>query len=118
MSHYVPESAIDYESVFGCGGRNTGDEDFALFKCPNCKFVYLMEYEVDTVYLDGTDLSQREDATVINHPFVCVGCKTPFPVAAWVGPRAEERFQVTWPELAASPWSWVATPLRSFGDEA
>jgi hypothetical protein len=118
MSRYVPESAIDYEAVFRRGGHNVGDEDFALFKCPNCRRVYLMEYEVDTVYVDGNDLSKREDATDPQHPFVCVGCRFPLPAVAWAGPRAEERFQVTWPELAASAWSWIATPLRSFGDEA
>jgi hypothetical protein len=49
MSHFVPESAIDYEAVLRRGGRNLGDEDFALFKCPSCNRLYLMDYEVDTV---------------------------------------------------------------------
>jgi hypothetical protein len=52
MSDFVPEGAIDYGEVFRRGGHNFGDEDFALFKCPSCGRIYLLEYEVDTVYLD------------------------------------------------------------------
>ncbi|WP_140627766.1 hypothetical protein [Methylibium rhizosphaerae] len=117
MSLYVPESAVNYEAVFRRGGRNMGDEDFALFKCPNCGHVYLMDYEVDTVFLDGDDLSKRDDLFDESHPFVCSSCEQPMPNGVWVGPHAEERFQVTWLELKASRWSWVATPMRSFGDE-
>jgi hypothetical protein len=54
MSDLVPEDAINYDEVFRRGGHNVGDEDFALFKCPNCGRIYLLEYEVDTVYLDPT----------------------------------------------------------------
>ena len=118
MSRYVPETAIDYEAIFRRGGRNFGDEDFALFKCPRCGYVYLLEYEADTVYLDGSDLSKRQDVTgrpVIS--FICVGCTQALPEGAWAGPRAKEQFLVTWQELKASAWSWVATPLASFGDE-
>ena len=37
---------------------NCGDEDFALCKCPHCGRIYLIEYEVDTIYLDPIDLDQ------------------------------------------------------------
>lgn len=117
MSYYVPETAIDYRAVFHRGGANRGDEDFALFKCPTCRQVYLLEYEVDTVYIDGSDLSKREDVTDWNHPFRCVNCSSEVPRAPWAGPRAEERFLVTWKELEDSAWSWVATPSMNFGDE-
>jgi hypothetical protein len=117
MSRYVPETAVDYEAVYRRGGRNLGDEDFALFKCPRCCRVYLLEYEVDTIYLDGNDLSKRQDVTAIERPFVCVGCGQPLPEGPVAGPRAKEEFLVTWQELKESPWSWVATPLSSFGDE-
>lgn len=117
MSYYVPETAIDYRAVFDRGGANLGDEDFALFKCPACKQVYLLEYEVDTVYIDGSDLSKREDVTDWNHTFRCVNCRREVPRAPWAGPRVEERFLVTWKELEESAWSWVATPSASFGDE-
>jgi len=117
MSHFVPETAIDHDAVIRRGGRNLGDEDFALFKCPGCRAVYLLEYEVDTVYLDGTDLSKRFDATDSAQEFVCLGCNTAVPNGAWAGPKADDTFRVTWQELKASSWAWVATPLRSFGDE-
>jgi len=59
MTNLVPETAIDYEEIFARGGRNLGDEDFALFKCPSCGQIYLLEYEVDTAFLDADDLSRR-----------------------------------------------------------
>lgn len=117
---YVPESAIDYAAIFGRGGRNSGDEDFALFKCPSCSHVYLMDYEVDTVYVDGNDLSQREGVSDPQYPrrlLVCVHCKRRLPKGKWIGPHAEEQFQVTWSELDASAWSWVAKPLDSLDDK-
>jgi hypothetical protein len=53
VAEFVSEAVIDYAEVFRRGGRNLGDEDFALFKCPKCGRVYLLEYEVDTVYSRG-----------------------------------------------------------------
>jgi len=103
---FVPEDAIDYAAIFERGGQNCGDEDFALFKCPGCRQVYLLEYEVDTVYLDPADLSKR--APVSSSTFPCVGCGEDMVRGAWAGPRVEPRFQVTWEELNASGWSWVA----------
>jgi endogenous inhibitor of DNA gyrase (YacG/DUF329 family) len=117
MSRYVPETAIDYEAVFRRGGKNFEGEDFALFKCPNCGRVYLLEYEVDTVYIDGSDLTQRVNVTNPKQPFCCIGCSQEVPQGPWAGPRVKEEFLVTWQELSASAWSWVATPLSSFGDE-
>jgi predicted RNA-binding Zn-ribbon protein involved in translation (DUF1610 family) len=106
VSDHVPEAALDYEEIFRRGGRNFGDEDFALFKCPSCGRVYLLEYEVDTVYLDGTDLSQR--APVSGASFSCVKCGREIPRdQAWVGPTASPSFAVTWEELARSDWAWV-----------
>jgi hypothetical protein len=106
MNDLVPETAIDYEEVFRRGGRNHGDEDFALFKCPLCGWVYLLEYEVDTVYLDGNDLSRR--ALIFENTFSCLGCGNSVPHdEPWAGPKASTRFGVTWEELAESDWAWV-----------
>ena len=109
---FVPESAIDYDAVMARGGANSGDEDFAFFKCPACKAVYLMEYEDDTVYLDGRDLSQRLGTAAIDQGFICTHCHRLIPNGIWIGPRAEERFQVTWRELQASAWAWAVTELN------
>jgi predicted RNA-binding Zn-ribbon protein involved in translation (DUF1610 family) len=103
----VPENAIDYAEVFRRGGRNLGDEDFAVFKCPTCGQVYLLEYEVDTVYLDPNDLSRR--LPVHSDTFDCVTCGQRVPDdEPWVGPKASPRFGVTWGELRRSDWRWVA----------
>jgi hypothetical protein len=116
VTHFVPESAIDYVAIIERGGANLGDEDFALFKCPTCGFVYLLEYEVDTVYLDGNDLAQRQDVTDPARGFVCISCQKQFPSGVWAGPRAEEKFLVTWGELQRSPWFWAARPSQVFDD--
>ena len=57
MSDFVPEEELDYDEIYRRGGHNCGDENFALFRCPSCDRVYMMEYEVDTVYVDGRDLT-------------------------------------------------------------
>jgi hypothetical protein len=107
LSDLVPEEAIKYGEVFRRGGRNLGDEDFALFKCPNCDRIYLLEYEVDTVYLDPNDLSRR--AGVFDSSFECVARGREVPKdSPWIGPKASRSFGVTWKELEASEWSWVA----------
>jgi predicted RNA-binding Zn-ribbon protein involved in translation (DUF1610 family) len=106
MSDLVPEEAIDYAEVIKRGGANHGDEDFALFKCPHCGQVYLLEYEVDTVYLDPADLSKR--VPVYSEPFICVACGQPLPGdEAWVGEAARAGFGVTWADLAGSGWEWA-----------
>ena len=107
MTDFVPETAINYDEVFRRGGRNLGDEDFALFKCPACGLIYLLEYEVDIAYLDPHDLSRRAD--VDKGAFDCVACGRRIPGdEPWVGPEAGAKFGVTWPELEASGWSWIA----------
>ncbi len=92
MTEFVPESAIDYDEVFRRGGR-----------------IYLMDYEVDTVYLDAGDLSKRTDADPGS--LRCLGCGYEFradePI---IGPKADLKFAVTWSDLSSSPWSWIAGP--------
>ena len=111
MSDFVPEEALDYEEIYRRGGHNCGDEDFALFRCPFCDRVYMMEYEVDTVYLDGRDLTKR--LPVFNSSFDCLGCGRYIPHdRAWVGPRAASEFQVTWEQLARSDWAWCVPRFR------
>ena len=105
MSDLVPESAIEYQEVFRRGGRNLGDEDFALFKCPSCGRIYLIDYEVDTVYLDPDDLSQRSAAESVDN---CVACGLPLGAGPWIGPKAHASFCVSWQDLEASRWSWIA----------
>ena len=42
-----------------------------------------------------------------------VSCDARFPFSgAWIRPRAPEAMQVTWADLAASPWRWVTLATR------
>ena len=72
----VPEEALDYDEILRRGGANCGDEDFALCKCPHCGRIYLIEYEVDTIYLDPEDLGRRVGININVSSFVCEGCGT------------------------------------------
>ena len=103
---FVPEEAVDYDEIIRRGGRNWGDEDFAFFKCPLCGKVYLLDYEVDTVYLDARDLSRR--VPVSSESFTCLGCGKLVPRGGWAGPKVSSRFRVTWCELEGSEWAWAA----------
>ena len=105
---FVPEEAIDYDEILRRGGQNWGDEDFALFKCPLCGHVYLLEYEVDTVYLDARDLSKRVEVKLPERSFTCLQCAKTVPHGGWAGPKVSAQFRVTWRELANSEWAWAA----------
>lgn len=110
----VLESALDYDEIIRRGGANGGDEDFALCKCPHCGRVYLVEYEADTLYLDPANLDRRFSIDIVAVTFRCEGCVGEFPRGtAWIGPMAPEAMQVTWRDLAASPWRWVASQTRN-----
>ena len=105
-SPFVGEGEIDHAEIMSCGGANCGDEDFAVFACPHCRHVYLLEYEVDTAYLDANDLSKR--VSVFNCGFSCVSCHKEIESdTAWVGSRAPERFRVLREELLSSDWRWI-----------
>jgi hypothetical protein len=115
-SDLVPGEALDYSEILRRGGKNLGDEDFALFKCPNCGQVYLMEYEVDTMYLNPSDLSQR--VAVFDSSFACAACGQRVPDdTPWIGRRQDRRFAVTWAELAVSGWNWVTLRTRAVPDK-
>jgi hypothetical protein len=105
MSDFVNESDIDYDEVFRRGGRNLGDEDFALFRCPSCGRIYLIDYEVDTVYLDGNDLARRADTE--SNDLRCGTCGYAF-VAPIIGPTADSKYWVSWDDLSRSSWVWIA----------
>ena len=107
MDLFVPEHAIDQEEVFSRGGRNFGDEDFALFKCPNCWQVYLIDRAADVVYVDPRNLGTRVSADRVREK--CVGCGTAIDAEPFSGPAAPESVRVTWDQLRATRWAWVAT---------
>ena len=104
-SEFVEESDVDYQKVFAGGGANCGDEDFAVFGCPYCRHVYLMEYEVDTVFTDARDLKKR--IPVYESGFACVACGKDMPDGAWIGPKAKKEFRVRYDDMLKSDWSWI-----------
>ena len=111
---FAREEHLDYGEIYRRGGENLGGEDFALFKCPFCDCVYLMDYEVPTVYFDGLDLSRRADPTPSFH---CVGCGQRLPDdKAWVGENPAPKFRVSWELLAGSDWAWTVARLRESDD--
>jgi hypothetical protein len=109
----VPEEALDYQEILRRGGANHGDEDFALCRCPKCGRIYLIEYEVDTLYLDPENLSRRVDLFSDPPFFNCENCGHRFPDEPWLGPRAPADMQVTWDQLTASPWRWITERTRA-----
>ena len=109
----VPEAAIDYDEVFRRGGANCGDEDFALCKCPSCCSIYLIEYEVDTIYLSPSNLSLRESINLGVTLFECPQCRESWPQECWIGPKAPDSMRVSWDELANSQWAWITKATRS-----
>src|SRR5678815_2331914 len=107
MDLFVPEYAIDVDEVFRRGGKNFGDEDFALFKCPNCWQVYLIDRSADVVYVNPRDATARVPAERVKS--ACVGCGQPIPDEPLTGDAAPEAVRVTWDQLRATKWAWVAT---------
>lgn len=107
MSSLVLKSHLNNNAILQAGGSNFGNEEFCLFGCPNCKFVYLLELEVDTVYLDGSDLTKRFNP-IDKIRFKCVNCDFKFVRnGAWVGAKAPDVMKVTFEQLRKSEWAWV-----------
>lgn len=101
----VTEQEIDYHEIWKRGGREHGDEDFALFRCPRCNHIYLVDYETDTLFLNPNDLHERIQ---INYGFRCLECGQELPSGPWWGPEAMEITKVPWELLESSQWRWVA----------
>ncbi len=114
----VPKEALDYDEILCRGGANCGDEDFALCKCPHCGRVHLVEYEVDTLYLDPANLDRRAVINIGLSGFRCERCSGKFPErTVRIGSKAPEAVQVMWQDLSASPWRWVAAQTRESAAE-
>ena len=109
---HVEECDLDYEGILRSGGENYGDEDFAVFGCPHCKQIYLLEYEADTVYLDPADLTKR--VPVHSDSFTCSNCRKRVPNdCPWIGDRAPREFQVVYDDMRCSQWSWILNDRRN-----
>ncbi|EOC1428949.1 hypothetical protein NNQ28_01085 [Cronobacter dublinensis] len=104
MKKYIEENDIDELKVKAATGNYSyGDEDFALFKCPSCNKIYLIDYEVGTIYLSAKDLGVLTNESV----FKCVNCGYSFDGKIIIGDKADEIFKVAENELVNDEWSWV-----------
>ncbi len=97
---------LDYDEIFARGGANCGEEEFDLVKCPHCGWIYMIECEVFTIYVNPHDLDEKGAVNALR--FECLNCGGKFPEDAWSGPKATVDLTVTWAELARSPWHWTA----------
>lgn len=116
MEPFVAETQIDYHEIIRRGGANGGDEDFAFIRFPNCEQIYLINYEVDTVYIDANDLSRRIGFYSPNDVIACVNCgKSLLAEQIWAALRSGAEaldWQVPWEAFRQSAWAWAAV----FGD--
>ena len=101
------EKNLDYDAIFQAGGRNLGNEDFYLFCCPNCAHLYLLEYEADTIYIDGNDLTKRFHPTQ-KERFKYISCGFKFARnMILIGKQAPEKMKVNLEQLNKSDWLWA-----------
>jgi hypothetical protein len=112
MKEFVQDADLNYELILEKGFQTQGDEDHAVFNCPVCKRIYLVEYEGDTLFSDPGDPSFLKS---FDCSFSCLSCGHTFssdePI---IGPKANDRYKVTRHELLASTWSWLLrTPTGS-----
>jgi ribosomal protein S27E len=108
----ITEKDIDYKSIMLHGGANEGNEDFAFIQCPSCGHIYLIESEVDTIYLDSNNLSVRKGFYSGGDVVHCVNCGNKLTaVEIWAAIRKDigtELWQVSWKKFMLSPWNWAA----------
>ncbi|MQA85255.1 MAG: hypothetical protein GEV03_11675 [Streptosporangiales bacterium] len=113
MSYRTRGFVYDYEEIIRRGGVNGGDEDFILIKCPHCGYLYLHDYEIDTVYTNPDDLGQRQDVDLARPDTIHrVACGEAIPGACDTTRRRgkPDPLGVTWDEAAHSPWAWTIRP--------
>jgi hypothetical protein len=74
----------------------------------------LIEYEVDTLYVDAEDLTRRVPIDIGSSGYDCEKCGGEFPRGvAWIGKKSPEAMQVTCKDLEESPWRWVTHRTQS-----
>lgn len=101
MNSYVTEDDINESKILSEIGEDAyGDEDFDLFKCPNCKKIYFMDYEIETLYYNPFDLRENIGCNGL----ICLDCGYNFEGKLIMGKNAECLFKVTKKELINSGW--------------
>jgi len=104
MVKFVNEYDLNYDAIMQRiekdGGYTLGDEDFDVFRCPTCRKIYLIDYEVEAIYFDPEDLSKMSTYSL----FVCPKCSYDFRNKIILGEQADIMFRVTKMELENSKW--------------
>ena len=108
----IPEERWTTRRSSVAEGRTAAMRISPCASAPDCGRIYLIEYEVDTIYLDPDDLGRRVGTDLNVSSFVCEGCGTIWPPGAWIGPKAATGMQVRWADLAASRWRWITVRTR------
>src|SRR5688572_11608737 len=109
MSRFVPSTAIDECALIALGASGALQSDHYLLRCPACARIFVGDDLGTVLYVDGRDLSRS--IALPPGPIACPGCGATLPA------RGDDRARVTWDDLGASDWSWLATPMRAFGDD-
>ena len=119
MSQFITEADVDYHEVIRRGGANGGDENFAFVRCPTCGYVYVIDSEVDTAFVDASDLSRRVGFYSVGDIIPCAGCGKPLLAeqiwAALRGDEGTDAWQVPWEAIRASAWAWAAKRSNGAG---
>lgn len=104
MKEYINEDHIDYEKIIShLNECSYGDEDFALFKCPQCNKIYLMDYEMDTIFISAKNLHLMANGS----NFSCVVCGYSFVRKILTGDKSNDIFKVTHNEINSDEWIWI-----------
>lgn len=104
MNEPFGEERIDYGAVMAwISGHTLGDENFAVFGCPRCPKVLLIEYEVGFVFPDATSPAKRTTVDDLE----CPECGNDHFPGRLIGPRAAVEYVVSVERLRASEWAWI-----------
>lgn len=104
MNRYIDEKDINEVKIkHAIGNASYGDEDFAIFKCPQCNKIYLIDYEVDTIYLSAKNIQLMTSAS----NFSCIKCGYSFAGKIIIGNKADDIFKVTNTEIIKDDWAWI-----------
>ncbi|MDD2047197.1 hypothetical protein [Pseudomonas putida] len=104
MAQYITTFEIDHIKILASPMYESyGDEDFDIFNCPICKKIYLIDYEVDSIFLDPENLSEIFNGDV----FLCSFCGFDFTGEVIIGAAADEKYKVTLEHLMQSDWKWI-----------
>lgn len=100
----VGRNDLDFDAMSRRGWDFDSGSLYALFKCPACDRIHLLDTEWDQVYSDADDAAVGVDAT---DGFRCA-CGKDLGTSLGRGVTPEPGFAVPVALLARSPWRWIS----------